>query len=207
MGETDDIGAAIRAAAATVSAPAGLRERLVAQRDAARVRRRRVGGLLAGAGALAAAVIVALVLTLPGGGSAPAEQAAGLALAQPAAPPPAPMAGTGRLDAAVGDVAFPDWSQSHGWHAVGRRDGEVAGRAATTVFYEDASGRRVGYTIVDAPPLAAPDGHRQTVAGTGVTLWRYEDAAVATWEVRGQTCILAARDVPAGDLARLASWD
>ncbi|MEZ5120235.1 MAG: hypothetical protein R2736_01430 [Solirubrobacterales bacterium] len=36
MGETDDIGAAIRAAAATVSAPAGLRERLVAQRDAAR---------------------------------------------------------------------------------------------------------------------------------------------------------------------------
>ena len=94
MHETDDIGAAIRAAAATVSAPATLRERVVADQDRGRVRRRRRFGLFASAGAVAAALIVALVLTLPGGGAAPVDQAAELALSEPAGAPPAPMAGT-----------------------------------------------------------------------------------------------------------------
>lgn len=209
MSETDDIGAAIRAAAATVSAPMSLRERVVADQQRGRVRRRRRFGLLAAAGTVAAALIVALVLTLPGGGAGtPVEQATALALAEPTGPAPGPMAGTNRLDAVVGDVAFPDWSSRHGWKAVGQRTGKVDGRTAKTVFYEDAAGRRVGYTIVSGEPLDVPDGGRQvTVDGTDVTLLRKKDAAIAMWEVRGHTCLLATTgDVTGGDLANLASW-
>ncbi|WP_259313100.1 hypothetical protein [Capillimicrobium parvum] len=206
MQETDDIGAAIRAAAATVSAPATLRERVVADQDRGRVRHRRRFGLFASAGAVAAALIVALVLTLPGGGTAPVDQAAELALSEPAGAPPAPMAGTNRLKAVVDDVAFPDWSASHGWRAVGQRTGQVDGREAKTVFYENDAGRRIGYTVVSGPPIAVPDGRRRTVAGTDVTLLRHEGATVATWRARGQTCVLAAEDVSGDELAKLASW-
>jgi hypothetical protein len=206
MRETDDIGAAIQAAAATVSAAAGRRGGGVVKPEKGRVRRGRRSGQVAATAVVGAVLIVALVLTLPGGEPAPVEQAADLALAQPAAPAPRPVAGTGRLDAAVDDVAFPDWEQSHGWPAVGQRSGKVDGRPATTVFYENDAGQRVGYTIVSGPALDRPDGDRHNVGGTDVTVWPYEDAEVAMWEVRGQTCIIAARDIPADDLARLAGW-
>ena len=116
------------------------------------------------------------------------------------------MAGTNRLEAVVDDVAFPDWTASHGWQAVGQRSGKVDGREAKTVFYENDAGRRVGYTVISGAPIAIPDGRRRTVGGTHVTLLRYEDAAVATWRARGQTCVLAATDVSGEDLAKLASW-
>jgi hypothetical protein len=116
------------------------------------------------------------------------------------------VAGTGRLDAVVDDVAFPEWAQSHGWDAVGQRSGTVDGRPATTVFYEDDMGRRVGYTVVSGAAVDVPDGDRRTVGGTDVTLLRHGDAAVVTWQARGQTCVLAAEDVSGHELAQLASW-
>jgi len=206
MGETDDIGAAISAAAATVSAPAGLRERLAADHDTARKRRRRRVGLLGAAGAVATALIVALVLTLPGGGDAPVEQAANLALSEPTAGPPAPIAGTDHLQATVDDVAFPDWADDHGWRAVGQRTGEVDGRPAKTVFYENDAGRRIGYTIVSGAPIDVPDGRRWNVDGTDVTVLRHNGATVAAWRARGHTCVLAAETVGGRELAELASW-
>jgi hypothetical protein len=205
MRETDDIGAAISAAAATVSAPAGLRERVVVQQEKGRVRRRRFGGLLAAMGVVAAALVVALVLTLPGDGASPVQQASALALAQPTSPAPGPMPGTNHLDAVVGGVAFPDWAHRRGWHAVGQRSDEVAGRPATTVFYENGAGQRVGYTIV-ADRIEIPDGHDRTVGGTDVTLLRHDDAAVVAWHVRDVTCVLAAQDVSGAELTELASW-
>ncbi len=147
--------------------------------------------------------MLALVLALPGGDPTVA-QAADAALAAPSAPAPAPVPGAPRLAARVGDVAFPDWSAA-GWRAVGARDVRIAGRLARTVFYADAHGRRLGYTIVDGAALDVPDGARRRLDNTTVTVLRRGGATVATWRRGGRTCVLAARDVGAANLVALAA--
>jgi hypothetical protein len=204
MEETDDIGAAIRAAAATVEAPQGLRERVEADRATVHRRRRWRFGLLAGASGVAAALVVALLLVLPGSGPT-LDDAALAALARPNAPAPAAVAGAGVLTARVDDVAFPDWRASQGWRAVGQRTGKIAGRSARTVTYEDAAGRRLGYTIVSGDALDVPAGEVTRFGTTPITVVRRNGATVATWVEHGHTCVLAARDTAAQALVELAS--
>jgi hypothetical protein len=203
--ETDDIGAAIQAAAASVRVPASLRERVADERRSSARRRRRRTGLVGGALAVAAATAAALVLALPDGGGPTVTEAAQAALAAPTAPAPAAVPGTRLLGASVDDVSFPNWEVALGWRAVGQRSGRVDGRPARTVVYQDRAGRRIGYTIVGGDALDVPDGTLRRVAGTAVTVLDRDGVTIATWRQRGHTCVLAAKDVGADTLVGLAA--
>ncbi|HEX5782200.1 MAG TPA: hypothetical protein VFX80_09765, partial [Solirubrobacteraceae bacterium] len=104
---------------------------------------------LVGAGALAA-VLAVLVVMISQDPRPTAERAA--RIAQLPATDPAPEASGPVLRAQVDGVEFPDWGPEFGWHANGMRRDDVAGRPATTVFYEH-EGHRLAYTIVSGPAL------------------------------------------------------
>ncbi len=191
-----------------LAAPAGLRMRIEAERERARgpVRRRRIalGGALA-AGLAAAAL--ALTLALPGAGPAgpTVVQAAQLAQLPPAERGAAP--GSAELfDVTAFGLSYPDWGPGFGWQVVGVRRDRLEGRQAVTVFYEKG-GRQVGYTILGAPPIDAPDG--AGAARRGDTTLRYlRDGswAVVTWQRGRHTCVLSGKGVPIGVLLDLAGW-
>jgi hypothetical protein len=195
----------IRGAAEEVRAPLALRERLEAERTRlARPRARRRWFSVATAGALAAALLLAVVLASPGGPTIDEAAAFG---AQPATGP-APAA-EGKLLAAEQDgVVFPEWGAKFGWEASGIHEGEIDGREATTVYYENAEGRTLAYTIVGGDALDTPDDARTIEAeGTPVELFRTSDGRpAATWEREGHTCILSGEGVPDAKLAELAGW-
>jgi hypothetical protein len=202
---SDAMGAAIRAAAAEVSAPLTLRERLAGEgRAAGRQSRRRwfAAGTLAVA---AAAVAVALILAGAGGGPQ-VSGAADVALAQPVGPQPATSAKhPNRLKAEVDGVAFPSWKGSE-YRAAAVADREVGGRVSTVVWYRGPGGTSVGYVIVPGDSLPTPDGTR-TVSRAGVdfAVGRRTGGTVVSWERGGHTCVVAARGVPARTLVSLAA--
>jgi hypothetical protein len=207
--------AAVEAAAAEAqarqAAPAqrrgGLRPRALA--DA--LGRMRPRTLVAGTGALAALVAVVLVLALPGGGSAtPTVPAvASVALRSAAQPAPAAQPG-GRLDAAVQDVSFPDWSgwssgPGGGWRATGARSDEVGDRSVRTVFYANYRGQRIGYAIADGERL--PVGSGRWAERNGVPMWIYDvgGETAVMWYRDGLTCVVSGRGVDAATLQALAA--
>jgi hypothetical protein len=214
MKPTDDtheeVGALIRATVARVEAPASLRagvEGLAAKR---RRPARRMAAGLAFAGTAAAALAVALVLAL--GGSSPGGPSladAAVAALQPTAGP-APSADPARpaeLDASIDGIAFPLWNHRFALRATGARDDKLDGRRALTVGYAGAGGRRVGYTILAAPPLAVPGSARRlTRDGTEFAVWRRAGATVVTWRRAGHTCVLASRTMSARQMLDLAAW-
>lgn len=197
--------ARLRALAAPVRAPQGLRSAVAAGHLAARPSARRRGpvvALVAGAAVLLGALmaLVAGPSAEPGGGAV--ADAAQVALRGPTLPPPA-AAGGGRLALAVDGVAFPDYAREHGWRAVGTRTDTVAGRRAVTVTYARA-GRRVGYTIVPGPPLELPSQARR-MSYDGVEVAVLDEGATRSiaWVRRGRTCILSTRGAR---LARLLDF-
>jgi hypothetical protein len=199
------MGAAIRAAAAEVSAPLTLRERLAGEgRAAGRQGRLRVfaAGTL---GVAVAAVAVALILASAGGGPK-VGAAADVALAQPTGPQPATSAKhPNRLKAEVGGVAFPSWHGSE-YKPVAVADREVGGRVSTVVWYRGPAGRNVGYVIVPGDSLPTPDGSRTvTRAGVDFAVGRRGGGTVVSWERGGHTCVIAARGVPTRNLVALAA--
>jgi hypothetical protein len=208
--EQQDVVAALHAASASVTAPAGLRARVEAERARrAPARRRRLAwtGGVATAGALA--VVAALVLTLPGnvpGGPSVAE-AALLATRPATEPAPAPLPGAPKLLArSVDGVPYPDWAAKFGWKAVGARADTVGGRRAVTVFYAK-QGRRIGYTIVGGEALRTPSDAAGLVReGTELRVLDVDGRRAVTWLRRGHTCILSGAGVPRATLAKLAAW-
>ena len=190
-------------------APTALRARIEAGRPTKRTRTRRriafAGGL---AGALAV-VALALVLALPGGtpGAPSVSDAAALAVRGPvqSAPVPDPSNPGARLRQSVGDVYFPNWTNSFHWHAVGARTDELDGRKAVTVYY-DWKGRRVAYTIVASPALAQPSAHRTWRDGTELRTLTKDGRLVVTWRRGNVTCVLSASGVTAAELQKLAAW-
>ena len=90
----------------------------------------------------------------------------------------------------------------------GTRSGDVEGRDATTVHYENAEGKTVAYTIVGGDALDTPgDARTITAEGTPVKLFRTASGRpAATWEREGHTCILSGAGVPDAKLAELAGW-
>jgi anti-sigma factor RsiW len=194
---------------ADVPAPAGLRQRIEAERSrpSAPVRRRRlaIGGALAGA---AAAVALALGLVAPSGSGGPtvveAAQLSGLPATQ--ASVPVDPANPKLLAASVAGVPFPNLHADFVWHEAGSRSDDLDGRRTKTVFYERA-GQRIGYTILPGDPVDPPDGARQTVQnGVRLSTVRDESGAIVTWLRGGRTCVLSGSDVSAKDLREVASW-
>jgi hypothetical protein len=111
------------------------------------------------------------------------------------------------LAANVGALEFPDWRQSFGWRAVGRRDDELSGRAVTTVFYRNPDGARLGYSVVAGEPLEEqPIGRQVTRNGDSYTVAHDDDQTVVSWTQQGHSCLIVApATVPDARLVDLAA--
>lgn len=165
---------------------------------------------LAALGAFAAAV-VALAIVIGTSGSSSTigvhDASAPTLRAATAGPPAENAANRTKLAASVDGVAFPYWGAHFGWRSTGARRDSVDGRAVTTVFYEGARGRRVGYAIVagSAPSLSGGVvAHRD---GTAYRMLTIGGAAAVAWMREGHLCIVSGRGVDGATLLRLASWD
>jgi anti-sigma factor RsiW len=192
-----------RNAAAGISAPSSLRQRVdAAPRARASASRRRV--LVPAVAALAVAALAA-VLVLPSGtpGAPSVVQAA--ALGQRPAVEPAPRPATAKLlDRRAAGLPFPDWSEKFGWRATGARTDTLGGRRMTTVFYAKGA-RRIAYTIVGGAALDEPAGSDRVVEGTRVRLVGARQPALVTWQRGGHTCVLSGTADPE-TLGKLAGW-
>jgi len=112
-----------------------------------------------------------------------------------------------QLNVAVDGVAFPYWNERFGWRATGARRDTVGRRAVTTVFYADASGRRIGYAILAGTP--APRISGGVIAWRGAVPYRLlteNGASVVTWLRDGRLCVVSGHGVSSATLLRLASW-
>jgi hypothetical protein len=208
-----------------VPAPDSLRlevESMIAGRSALARRRRVIGsrggarslGLmrLAAAGALAAVAAVAVAIASSSGGGASSalslRDASALTLRPATASAPSEnMSNRAQLRASVDGVSFPYWGDRFGWRSTGARTDRLGGRAVTTVFYADRSGRRIGYAIVAGTP--APQSSGGVVALREKTRYRLlteNGTAVVTWLRKGHLCVVSGRDVSSATLLRLASW-
>lgn len=206
--------ALIKAEVARVRAPQSLRERIEADRARAAAaqrvpfwRRHRFAVLGTGVAALALAV-TGVTLQSGGGGDEPALATLdAVASSSPTEAAPASLGGNPPvLDARVGAIDFPDWEGKFGVKAVGLREDEVSGRAVTTVVYRDSDGARLGYSVVDGPPLdEAPPGREVVRDGNTYHVADAGSNTVVTWEQQGHTCVIVASDeVPASQLVELA---
>ncbi|MBX5470453.1 MAG: hypothetical protein IRZ21_11220 [Thermoleophilaceae bacterium] len=210
LAEQGRVATAVRTAATSVAAPAGLRARVAAGLEGRRrapARRRRYAAL---ALATAAALVVAgLLFALPSGGPGDPTlpQAAAIAAREPTDPPPARYHDShALLDQAAAGIPFPDWSEAFGWRAAGVRRDRLRGRELTTVYYE-RDGHRIAYSIVSGRPLEVPrSARRATVDGVEIASLRLGGRSVVTWRREGHTCVLSGVGVPAGRLVPLAAW-
>jgi hypothetical protein len=207
--------ALVSAAVAEVQAPQSLRERI--ERDRARAPapgrapfwRRHLRSLAAATCAVVA--VAAFAAALRTGSDRAEPSIAGVeAVAQlePTGTAPATLGGSPPvLDAKVGALAFPDWRQSFGWTAVGRRDDELSGRDVTTVFYRNPEGARLGYAVVAGDALAAESaGRRVRRDGNLYKVDREGGQTIVTWTQQGHTCVIVApAAVPRSGLLDLAA--
>jgi hypothetical protein len=158
----------------------------------------------------AVVVVVALAVFLSGSGSHTLNMhlaAAPTLRAATRSAPPESSTNHAELTAAVDGVKFPYWEDRFGWRSTGMRSDQIAGRAITTVFYADASGRRIGYAIIAGHPAPQISG--------GAVFWRggvpyrllsEDGASVVSWLRDGYLCVISGRAVSGATLLRLASW-
>lgn len=200
---------ALHQARATERAPEQLRARIEAARPTRTVVARRRLAYAGGLAGVLAAIALALALVLPGGtpGAPSVSDAAALASRGPTQAPPAPdpVSPHAMLHQSVGEVYFPNWGSSLGWRAVGARTDRLGGHHAVTVYYQWRD-RQIAYTIVSAPALAQPAAHRTWLNGTELRTQTQNGRLVVSWYRAGDTCVLSARGVTAGELQKLAAW-
>jgi hypothetical protein len=104
-------------------------------------------------------------------------------------------------------VSFPYWKESFGWRSTGARVDRIGGRSVQTVFYADASGRRVGYAIVGGkPPLSTGGGQALWRDGREYRLLRINGVQAIVWLRSGRLCVVSGRGVDGAMLLALASW-
>ena len=165
---------------------------------------RRLRPLLVGAGALAA---VTLAIVVAPGSSSPTVAAVATLAALPAVEqPPHVVPGSPELGRSFSGVAFPEWNTAHGWLAIGARRDTVDGRATDTVFYRHTH-HRIGYTVIDGPPLPLSlRGRRINRNGVSVQLYNDGPRTVAVFERGGHTCVLAGIVHFEDTLVKLAAW-
>jgi hypothetical protein len=198
---------AVRGAAGSVQAPAGLHRRIEAPRKQLAERAAYRRPVLVGVGLAAAAAAVVLALTVPGLGGPSLAQAATLGALPADNPAPAQQAEEPKLlDLSVDGVPFPAYAAKFGWEATGARTDSLDGRRAVTVFYEK-EGEQIAYTIVSGDPLDVPDdATRVTREGTDVYVTQISGHPVVTWQRGGRTCILTGSGVDPDTMVELAAW-
>lgn len=158
---------------------------------------------------LAVAAVLAILLSTSGSTGSKSTLRAASALALEPATRSAPSedrAQPGTLRAHEEDVSFPYWEDALGYRAAGMRRDSVAGRTATTVFYVDSRGARVGYTIVGghAPSIGGSVRVLHSVPFHELTIDGHPEVA---WLRDGRLCILASRNTSQAALLKLASAD
>lgn len=165
------------------------------------------GAALAGACAAGVAVVALLVSGGSGGVTASRVSAAWKLPATTSAVAPRP-GNRSVLDVSFHGTAFPNYHDSEGWHPVGTRSGEIAGRSEFTVYYATGA-RRASYTVVAGSRVAVPSSARRLVAGgTPMAEFRDGDRWVIVFQNRGNTCVLAAAAPREKHwLVKLAAWD
>jgi hypothetical protein len=191
-------------------APERLRARVAAEgRRAQPALRRRRLGFGVGLAVVAAALLLTALFLLPAGVSGGTVIAEAAALhSRPSAEPAPPAASRTLLEASFEGVRFPNYLARFGWRAEGQRADEVRGRGARTVFYRNAEGQRIGYTVLAGAPLQPPDEARRA-RGEGGALLRSFDVGgrtVVVVERGGHTCVVSGIGVPRRELYRLAGW-
>lgn len=181
-----------------------------AQRGRATSRR---SGRLALAGGLAVALVaaVAVALSLGSGGTSGATLHEFAALgARPATlGAPAKRPQRPQLMVSVDGVAFPYWEDQFGWRASGVRTDTVAGHPVKTVFYHNASGATIAYSIVAgaAPHVGgSPLGSAAWRGGVRYSLLNVGGAPAIVWQRSGHLCVLTGHGTNAHALLALASW-
>jgi hypothetical protein len=174
----------------------------VAEMAASARPRKRSPMLLGGFAAAAAAVVVALALLILPGSDAPnvnqvvATAAQGPTTGAPASDPANPK----KLNVSVGSVQFPSWKNWHGWDPTGARTDSVGGRRVETVFYKNANGATMKYSVVDGAPIDKLDSSSAAYELTGSG-----DTRRVVWRNGGHTCIIEAQGVPADQLEHFAA--
>jgi hypothetical protein len=198
----------LRQARVGTRAPEGLRAQVGALREGpARHRRaaRPTGlpSLRVGLAGFAAVVVAALVIALSGGSTAAPSlvQVAALAGRGPAvaAPGPLPSAQTTLLTASVGGLHFPNWRAQGRWRSSGERTDTIDGRTVKTVFYTNAVGTRLAYSIVASPVLW---GSR--VSNSPYVWLQVGSRTAVVWTDQGHTCALSGVGISGEALWRLA---
>ena len=192
-----------------LTAPAGLRARIEAERKrpSARLRRRRLS-IAGGLAAATAAVLLAAVLVLPSNSGGPSVVEAAQLSDLPATQASVPVdPANPKLLAASGDgVPFPNLEKMFGWRQAGARGDELDDRGTNTVFYERA-GKRIGYTIVSGKAIAWPkDARKTTVNGVLLRSTAEGPRQIVTWLRNGRTCVMSGKGVSDAELSELASW-
>ena len=210
--ELERVAATIRSASAEVRAPAELRERVEDLRGGPTAPAKprpwwtRFPAVASATAAVAAAVIAIVVLS--GGGDPSVTDAATLAEQSPAGQAPAAQPDQPTLLASSFEgLSYPDWEREFGWRAVGERSDELDGRDAHTVFYENADGARIGYTIVAGDALDEPSGAKRSVVdGVELAAFEADGANGVTWLRDDHSCVLAGEGVDRSTLLELAAW-
>jgi len=155
-------------------------------------------------------VVIALVLAIGGSGSEGlgVRKAATLALSGATLPAPAENpSNRAQLGAAEEGIPFPYWREKFGWRSSGARLDHRDGRAIQTVFYVDATGKRVGYAIVGGTPApSVGTGEVRWLGGTPYHLTTVNGAGVVSWVRDGHLCVVTGRGVSPETLLALASW-
>jgi hypothetical protein len=203
--DSEQVGAAIREAAARVEAPASLRARFAEERPRKRARRQTLRLVVLPLTAAAAAIAIVLAA---GGRDPTLRDAASTALRAPTQAPPEKDSRNARfVKASIGGVRFPNYTwYAKRWSTVGSRRDELSGRDVLTLTYR-AGDRRLGYTVVDGKPLDVPSGARRlTAKGKRLAVLRRGKALVVTWREGGHTCVLASRDMGVDAMVDFATW-
>ncbi len=191
-----------------VSAPAGLRARVGAERTRRRplVSPRRLGFATGGIAVAVAAVILALFVIPSGvtGGTLLAEAAATHARAsERPAPPPRNAA---LLDLERFGVMFPNWTGEFEWTAVGARDDRVRGRDVATVTYRKGDAT-LGYSVISGDRVDAPGSARALIRdGVPLRVFRDGDRTIVVFDRGSRTCVVSGVGVPEDTLTKLAAW-
>ena len=181
MSDTEAVGARIRAASESVSAPMALQEHVRRQHSPPR-RRQPSRRLLLAIGAILTVAATATALLAP---PPTVEHVAAVALHAPTS-------------------AAPTSSEDYlpGFEAVGARSDSVSGRDAETVIYQRGD-VGIHYTIVDGKPLDLPGSERTTLGDTEFALARDGDVSLVAWHRDGKTCILASRAASPDEMLQL----
>ncbi|MGI8558939.1 MAG: hypothetical protein ACR2ND_11650, partial [Solirubrobacteraceae bacterium] len=155
---------------------------------------------------VAAAAAAAFVAATAHGPPAPKISDVASLASRPAiaAAPPESGANSHLLARSVDGVAYPYWGDRFGWRDIGARTDVLAGRTITTVFYADARGRQIGYSIAGGAPLPSRGGALRNAGGVRFRV--LGGGAVLTWTRSGHTCVLSGAGVSTSTLLSLASW-